>query len=65
MTAKEKLLAAQAALEKRGAKDVKFFFSNLNEKPLSQVAEEVASALQAQLDGKVKALGPIGDRVTA
>lgn len=63
--AKERLMDTQAALEARGAKDVKFCFSNLSEKPLSQVANEVADALEAVLSGRTKALPSIGDRHTA
>jgi hypothetical protein len=61
MNAKERLLAVQAALVAGGAKDVKFYFSNTAEKPLTQVANEVADALQALLDGNVRPLGALGD----
>ena len=53
VNAKERLLSVRADLEKLGAKDVKFFFSQTEEKPLSVVANEAADALQDLLDGKV------------
>jgi hypothetical protein len=61
MNARERLLAVQAALEARGVKDVKFFFSVMSEKPLSQVVTEVTQALQAFLDDQVQPLPAFDD----
>jgi hypothetical protein len=65
VNAKERLLAVQATLEERGAKDVKFYFGNTAERPLSQVATEVADAIQALLNNNVRPLEPFGDEPQA
>ena len=65
MNAKARLQSLQAALKERGAEDVKFCFAALSEKPLSQVASEVADALDAYLKGNTNDLPPLGDSVRA
>jgi hypothetical protein len=59
--AKERLLGVQSKLEELGAKDVKFCFAHTEGKPLSMVANEVADALQARLDGKFRPLKAFDD----
>ena len=62
MSAKERLQKLQAELEQRGAKDVKFCFSRTNaEVPLSHVANDVADALQALIDGRCTPMAKLGD----
>lgn len=53
---------AQAALEKGGVRDVKFFFKlGLSETPRSDVRIGVANFLDAYIKGRYKQLDRIGD----
>lgn len=61
MSAKERLHKVQAALEKRGLLDVKFYFSGAANIPQSHVMSDVADALQAYLDGRVRPMPEFGD----
>lgn len=61
MNARDRLQRLQAALKERGVEDVKFFFSSTDEKPLSQVATEVAEALEAYLAGHIEPMAPLND----
>lgn len=62
MSGYERLKAIQERLEARGVTDVKFAWSRgAREKPLSQVANEVADALEAYLDGRFRPLPPFND----
>jgi len=63
MSAEERLEQLQSALAKRGAKDVKFFLGAVSEKPLSQLASDVATALEAVVGGNFSPLPPLGDSV--
>ncbi len=60
MNAKERLHALQAELTERGVKDVKFYFSR-PEAQLSQVATDVADALEAYINGNYSPLEKLGD----
>lgn len=63
MSAEVRLGKCQAALEKRGVRDVKFMFGVVSEKPLSQLASDVAEALEAVNGGNYKSLPSLGDSV--
>ncbi len=63
MSAEERLNALQVALEERGVKDVKFLFGSVSEKGLSQLASDVADALDAVLGNRFAKLPPLGDSV--
>lgn len=63
MNADVRLEHCQAALEKRGVRDVKFFFGALSEKPLTQLGSDVADALDAVNQGNFVDLPLIGDSV--
>ena len=57
---KERLKACEDALKERGVLDVKFFFgSSLHEKPLSDLASDVANALELVARGNLKDLPPL------
>ena len=56
-----RLKGLEQKLKDRGVKDVKFFWGPLDEKPLSQIAEDVCEVLEAVLSGNTKPLPPIGD----
>jgi hypothetical protein len=49
MSAEERLATCQAALRERGIQDAKFCFGQISERPVSQVASDVADALEAVL----------------
>lgn len=61
MSEENKLFALQAELARRGVKDVKFFFGAISEKTLTDVASDVAEALQAVVDGKFSPMQPLND----
>ena len=63
MSAEERLEKLQAALTKRGVKDAKFFFGVVSEKPPSQLASDVAAALEAVTAGKFSLMPALGDSV--
>jgi hypothetical protein len=56
MSAKERLQEVQTALEKRGVRDVKFFFAFSPRKATSEVANDAAKLLGSYLDGKIKSV---------
>lgn len=47
MSAKDRLLTQQAALQKRGVKDVKFCVSVNSEMSVAELAQDVAEVLEA------------------
>lgn len=61
MSAKERLQKLQAALEKRGVKDVKFFFSLTSETSVSELASDVADVLQAVEDGRAREISSFAE----
>lgn len=61
MSAEVRLKECRTALQQRGVKDVKFLFGALSEKPLSQVASDVADALEAVNSGKFHELPKLDD----
>jgi hypothetical protein len=62
MSANDRLLAVQSALQQRGVTDVKFCFSlGLAQMANSEVIANVADHLQAYLDNKVAPLADYGD----
>ena len=61
MSAKDGLQTLQAALDKRGVTDVKFFFNVRDDTPLTTVVSDVSELLQAYVDGKCEKMAPIGD----
>lgn len=60
VTEKERLDNCQKQLEERGYSDVKFFFGAIC-KPMSAVAAEAASILEAVLEKRTKNFKPFGD----
>jgi hypothetical protein len=56
-----RLKRIQERLEARGCVDVKFAWGATQDKPLSQVASEVADVLEAYLDGKTVPMRPFND----
>ncbi|MCG3785752.1 hypothetical protein [Delftia acidovorans] len=62
MSAKERLLSLQPALEERGVRDVKFCFApGVTGVPLSQVQERVYDLIDAYLKERVKRVERVGD----
>lgn len=62
MSAGDRLQAMQSALEKRGVRDVKFFFKlGMKEMPRSDVRNGVADFLDAYVKGRSKKVTRIGD----
>lgn len=62
MTPRERLQNVQDRLVARGVTDIKFAWAeNVHTKSLDQVCEDVATALEAYLDGKCHPLPPAGD----
>lgn len=62
MSANDRLLGVQSALQQRGVTDVKFCFSlGLAQMANSEVISNVTDYLQAYLDGKVAPLVDLGD----
>lgn len=61
MNAQERLRVLQTELESQGVDDVKFFFALTDEKPLSEVANDVADALRAYVDGRTHNLESFSD----
>jgi hypothetical protein len=62
MSADSRLDEVQAALKKRGVRDVKFCFFLSDEKPSSEVVTDAATFLQAYLEeGQHTAVEGIGD----
>ena len=55
----ERLKTCQSALQNRGVTDVKFFFGSLFGKPLTELASDVADALECVAAGKSTELPPI------
>jgi hypothetical protein len=62
MSAKDRLQTLQTALETRGAKDVKFFFSSYAQgEAFSVVADHAGNVLQAILASDGDRARPLGD----
>lgn len=61
MSAKERMQDLQAALNERGAEDVKFYFSQGCDTPASHVAEDVEHVLRSYIDGRVHPKEPLRD----
>ena len=61
MTPRERIQSCQDRLIARGVTDIKFFWGNASEKPLSQVCNDVADALEAALEGRCRPVPPFGD----
>lgn len=59
----KRLEQLQAVLTERGYKDVKFFFGAISETPVSQLAADVADALDAVVQGQAIAQVGLGDSV--
>ena len=60
MSAKARLQTIEAALRERGVVDVKFLFTN-NGASLSALADNVADALEAVLQGHATPSAALGD----
>ncbi len=62
MSAKERLQVVRAALEQRGARDVKFCFApGVTGMPLSEVHNGVFDFLDAYLNGRSTPVAKVGD----
>jgi hypothetical protein len=62
MSAGDRLLMVQSALEKRGVRDVKFFFKlGMSATPRSEVRSGVADFLDAYVKGRSSKVERIGD----
>jgi hypothetical protein len=65
MDGRERLAACEETLHERGVRDVKLAFGQTGEKPLSQVAADVADALDAALSGDFENLPDIDESSVA
>jgi hypothetical protein len=63
MSAKDRLQVLQAALEERGARDVKFFFNLGSDTQLTKVVSDVADVLDAVIAGRTVPMPLLGDSV--
>ena len=62
MSPKERLEKVQAQLDARGIRDIKFTWARKN-LPADVIMEDVASALEAYLEGRYHPLLPLNDSV--
>jgi hypothetical protein len=60
---RKRLMEIERRLKERGVKDIKFVWGSISQTPLSHIADDVATALEAYLDGKCHPLPDIGDSV--